>query len=270
MRRDAGQPGGTSFRISSMPNLRDAGGHRTAGGGLMRAGLLYRSDHPGQRSPDEAEALAGLGIKVVYDLRTEAERVMQPCERIPGATHVTIDVMADDQNAAPVQLLRVLANPPAAEAVLGKGRAVAMFINVYRSVVSLPSAREGFRRLYGGLRDDAQLPALFHCTTGKDRTGWACAALQTLLGVSSADVLEDFLASNHYVLPKYRGHIEAFVAGGGDAELLVPVLSVRPEYLEAAFEEVRSAYGSIEGYFALGLGLDARAQQALHDRFVGR
>jgi protein-tyrosine phosphatase len=257
-----------NLRISSMPNFRDAGGHSIAGGGTMRPGLLYRSDQIGELSPADTAVVSALGIRRVYDLRTAGERAMQPGGRIPGATHVVLDVMADDQRAAPAQLLNLLAKPRAAKVVLGNGRAAALFVEGYRSAVQLPSARVALGKLYAALQDEALLPALCHCTTGKDRTGWACAALQTLLGVSHEDVMEDFLASNRYVLPKYQARIAEFAANGGDASLLLPVLSVFPEYLEASFEEVRRTHGSIEGYFAQGLGLDDRAQQALRDRFV--
>ncbi len=188
-----------------MPNFRDAGGHRVPGGGTMRAGLLYRSDHVGQLSAGEAEALAGLGIKVVYDLRTEAERLMTPDHRIAGATRVPLDLMADDEQAAPAQLLRLLEHPRVAKAALGNGQAAALFVEGYRSIVTLPSARAGLGRLYGGLLDPDGLPALCHCTTGKDRTGWTCAALQTLLGVPQDEVLQDFLASNRHIVPKVPG-----------------------------------------------------------------
>ena len=251
-----------------MPNFRDAGGHRVAGGGIMRSGLLYRSDHLGQLSGGEAEAVAGLGIKVVYDLRTVAEQSMAPDERIAGAKHLALDLMADDEQAAPAQLLRLLEHPRVARAALGNGRAAALFVQGYRSIVTLPSARAGLGRLYGGLLDPEGLPALCHCTTGKDRTGWTCAALQTLLGVPRDQVLQDFLASNRYIVAKYQSRIDEFAARGGDPTLLLPVLSVLPEYLEASFDEVRRAYGSIEGYFGDALGLDARTQQALHERFV--
>jgi protein-tyrosine phosphatase len=257
-------------RIAAMPNFRDAGGCRTSDGGTMRSGLLYRSDHIAGLSSVDAAALAQLGIKVVYDLRTGAEREMVPGERIPGARRVVLDLMEDDRQAAPAQILRLLEHPRAARAVLGEGRAAALFVDGYRSVIRLPSARAGLGRLYRGLLDDAGLPALCHCTTGKDRTGWACAALQTLLGVPHGDVLDDFLESNRHVLPKYRARVEEFAARGGDPALLEPVLGVMPEYLEAAFDEVRRTYGSIEGYFGEGLGLDSAAQQCLRDRFVAK
>ena len=259
-----------NLHISSMPNFRDAGGHGVVGGGAMRPGLLYRSDHVGRLSPAEADAVAGLGIKVVYDLRTEAERSMTPDERIAGAKQVALDLMADDEQAAPAQLLRLLEHPRLAKVALRNGRAVALFVAGYRSVVTLPSARAGLGRLYGGLLDAGGLPALCHCTTGKDRTGWTCAALQTLLGVPQEEVFQDFLASNRYIVPKYQARIDEFAARGGDPTLLAPVLSVLPEYLEASFDEVRRAYGSIEAYFSDGLGLGARSQQALRDRFVNK
>jgi protein-tyrosine phosphatase len=53
----------------------------------------------------------------------------------------------------------------------------------YRQFVSLPSAKKAFRELFISVTDKSKLPAVFHCTTGEDRTGWAAAALLTLLGV---------------------------------------------------------------------------------------
>jgi protein-tyrosine phosphatase len=255
-------------RIASMPNFRDAGGHRTAGG-YLRRGLLFRSDQLGGLSREEGELLSGLGLKVVYDLRTDAERSMLPEARIPGATHVPLDVLADDRQSLPARLLRLLVEPESAEPLLGNGRGAAMFLESYRSYVRMPSARLALGRLYSGLADPDSLPALCHCTTGKDRTGWACAALQTLLGVPYDDVLADYLASNRFVLPRYQPHVDAFAARGGDPMLLMPILCVRPEYLEASFDEVRREFGSIEGYFRDGLGITDGTIAELRSRFVG-
>ena len=82
------------------------------------------------------------------------------------------------------------------------------------------------------------------------------AALLTLLGVSREAVMEDYLRSNDYVLPRYARTIQAFVAAGGDRELLAPLLEVRAEYLELAFTEMERQYGSIERYFGEALGID--------------
>lgn len=46
-----------------------------------------------------------------------------------------------------------------------------------RDVVTVPLALSAYHDTYAGLADATQRPALFHCTTGKDRTGWGAAAL---------------------------------------------------------------------------------------------
>lgn len=78
----------------------------------------------------------------------------------------------------------------------------------------------------------------------------------TLLGVSRDDVMRDYMLTNTQLLPTLKPVVERFAAAGGDPELLQPVLGVRPEYLESAFDEVRRRYGSMNGYLAGGLGID--------------
>jgi protein-tyrosine phosphatase len=115
---------------------------------------------------------------------------------------------------------------------------------------------------------DEHRPALFHCTTGKDRTGWAAASLLSLLGVSEEEVMREYLLTNEQLVPRLQPVLDQFKAAGGDPELLMPVVGVRREYLDAAFDEMHTRFGSLEGYFADGLGIDAAAQQELKAIFV--
>ena len=78
------------------------------------------------------------------------------------------------------------------------------------------------------------------------------------------------MASTPRILGKYRTHIAAFGAAGGDPEVLTPLLGVLPEYLDAAFDEARARYGGVEGWFVEGLGLEADAVVALRERLVER
>ena len=144
------------------------------------------------------------------------------------------------------------------------------FRESYRQFVSLPSAKAEFRNLFLAVGDRSQLPALFHCTTGKDRTGWAAAAFLTLLGVPRDKVMEDYLRSNDYILPLYRQVIDGFVSAGGEERIPLAILGVRQEYLDAAFAEMETQYGTIENYFTEGLGIDAARQEALRDLYLGQ
>lgn len=261
---------GQSLGIRSVPNLRDVGGYATADGRVVRTGLVYRSDQLNPISPDDLKKIAALGLTNDFDLRTAEERSARPDKLPAGITNVWLNVLADADQSSLARLEKLLLEPKQANAVLGGGKAEAMFEQAYRDFVSLPSAKTAYRQLYLSLGENDKLPSLFHCTTGKDRTGWAAAALLALLGVPRDKVMEDFLRSNDYILPAYKKTIDAFVAAGGDAEIMTALLGVKSEYLQASFDEVQSKYGSIELYFSEGLGIDAEGQTALRNLYLAK
>ena len=256
--------------IPALPNLRDVGGHPTRDGGRVRKGLLYRSTDLSGVDGTAAAALGRLGIRTVYDLRTAGERTGQPDRLPPGCAYVVADILGDAPGMTPAEFATLFEDPTAATEALGGGRSAMFFVTAYREFVRLDSARAGYRRLFSDLAGGARTPALFHCTTGKDRTGWAAAALLMLLGVRDDAVMEDYLLSGPRLLPVLRPMVDAFASRGGDAELLWPLVGVRPAYLEAALDEVDRLYGSIDGYFAAGLGIDAPDQEALRAMLVER
>jgi len=254
--------------IPSLPNLRDVGGQRTHGGGRVRTGLLYRSTELSRLEGADEAAFARLGIRSVYDLRTPEERELQPDRIPPGTEHVVLDVLRDSSEASPSALMELLSDARATADWLGDGGAVRHFEVRYREFVSLPSARVSYGRLLSDIAAREHRPALFHCTTGKDRTGWAAATLLMLLGVPDEAVLEDYLRSNDMLMPTFRPFLDRFASQGGDPGLIVPLAEVRPSYLASALDEMRRSFGTIEGYFADGLGIDETGQAALREVFV--
>jgi protein-tyrosine phosphatase len=202
-------------------------------------------------------------------MRTAAERDAEPDVVPEGTEQIVCDVLKDSQSAAPAQLHKVLSDPALAEQMLGGGKAVQMFERGYREIVSLPSALSAYRKFFTSIAQDAHRPALFHCTTGKDRTGWAAAAMLLLLGASEEDVLYDYELTNRDLLPALKPVTEHFRAAGGDPHLLEPVLGVDADYLRTALDEMTQKFGSIEVYFTEGLGIDSDEQRALRDTLVG-
>lgn len=265
--RQAFKPG-QRINIPSVPNMRDIGGYATASGGRVRTGQLYRSVELNHLQGDDLEHFAALGIRTVFDLRTEAERKSAPDVVPEGTEEVVCDVLKDATGAAPAQLIKAFSDPAAAEEMFGGGKAVPQFEDGYRQSVSLPCALEAFRKFFDMIAQEAHRPVDFHCTTGKDRTGWAAASTLLLLGVSEQDVLYDYELTNRDLLPALKPMFEHFRAAGGDPKLLEPVLGVEAEYLRAALDEMNTKFGSIEGYFADGLGIDADGQQRLRDELV--
>jgi protein-tyrosine phosphatase len=258
----------TNPLIPSIPNLRDLGGHVTRDGRWTCSRLLYRSEQLSSMTDQDMPALANLGLKKIYDLRTAVERSAGP-DRVPAAAQdVVEDILTDEQQSAAANLFKLFEDPAKANAMLGGGRAAAMFHKVYIDLVSLPSARSGYSEMFTEIADPDNLPALFHCTTGKDRTGWAAAAVLMLLGVPDEEIMQDYLASNKYILPEYQALIDKYTSAGVEKDILLSILGVRQEYLETSLKEMHDKFGSVEEYFSKGLDIGAAGQQALRERFL--
>ncbi|AZG48620.1 tyrosine-protein phosphatase [Gordonia insulae] len=262
---------GQSLGLATLPNLRDLGGWPTSGEGRVRAGLVFRSTELDRMGEADRTSFARLGIRTIYDLRTGAERSSAPDPVLDGVVDVHLDVLADENTAVPAHLDTLLRDPAAVAEIdtsLGDGRAAELITGTYRSIVSLPSALAAYRTLFRGLLGDRPGPSLFHCTTGKDRTGWAAAAFLSVLGVSRDDVYRDYELTNAQLLPALTSVFDAFTSAGGDRAILRALLGVDRAYLDAAFDEVERTYGTVENYFADGLGLDPAEQAGLRTRFV--
>ncbi len=263
------EPSSPTLGIRSVPNLRDVGGRPTRDGRAVRTGLLYRSGALQRLDGSDLEAFERLGIRRVHDLRGAREREAAP-DRLPeGTAYVSGDVLADWTDGSPDRIFAWFDDPAAAREGLGDGRAEALWIEQYRRLVTLPSAHAAYGRLFRDLADGANRPALVHCSGGKDRTGWAAASLLLLLDVAPDIVMADYLRSGWHEDGSATAMMRDLAARGGDPELWRPIFTAEPRYLEAALDQVSVTFGSIEAYFAGGLGVDPATQEALRAAFVG-
>jgi protein-tyrosine phosphatase len=259
---------GRTHPITSIPNLRDVGGIYASDGRRVRPGILYRSSALDRLSGADAAEFDRLGIRAIYDFRTEPERLARPDRVAHGTEYVPADVVGTQAEHTPLQIMSSMSDPAAAREAFRDGKGAAMFVNHYREFVSLDSARKAYGRVFRDLTDGRFRPALIHCAGGKDRTGWAAASLQLLLGVPEDQVLADFLASNEYLKPMFEPWFAEFEARGGDPGLIADFMWVRPEYLESVLGEMRRSYGTIERYFTDGLALDSDSIEVLRAVFL--
>lgn len=253
------------FLLPSAPNFRDLGGHRTKEGRTVRSGLLYRSDALHTLTEQERTTYDGFGIRQLIDLRSSHERDRLP-DLIPdGAEYAAIGVQKTDSAGA--NFIDLFADPEQARVAFGDGAAERYMYDVYRGLVTDTEALDGYRDL---VERAAKGPTalVFHCSAGKDRTGWGAALLLTLLGVEREVVTADYVASNDRQAATDHWMRLLSQESGLPWEDIEPMTRVKPGYLDSAFGIVDQEYGSFVGYVERGLKLSEGTIENLKVRML--
>lgn len=230
------------MRFASSSNFRRVG----AGAGEAAAlRHLYRSDHLGALNEEDARQILALGITRVLDFRGLQERTSAAC-RLPGVAVHSLPI-----EPTIVQKLQALV---AAGERVSPAEVTAQMHDTYRGFVRHSTHRfaEFFRHLLASGE-----PTVFHCTAGKDRTGFAAALLLKALGESDHDVMQDYLLTND------RVQLPAHTWGGLPREAMEVLWRVQPSFLQAAFDEIDARFGSLDRYFRAGLGLGEAERERL-------
>jgi protein-tyrosine phosphatase len=235
-----------SLGIDSARNFRDIGGYRTTDGRWVRPGLVYRSNKLNSLTDAEQQRLLSQHLTLDVDLRNAVERHDDP-DRVPaGVTYQVADVVSLNHGIRfHDSALMTLAEAIAAGLFSGSsdlGQSIG-----YPFMVNFVGADYAFRDLVTAVATNDSGATVYHCSSGKDRTGWSTAVLLTLLGVPRETVEADFLASNDYL-----GNPKA----------------VELSWLRAAFDEVDHLYGDFGTYVREGLRLDDATVAALRTKLL--
>ncbi len=239
-------------------NFREVGGLATRDGGVMRAGILYRSDELSQLTGEDLSRLRRLHLKTICDLRAPNERRAKPDRIPPGVrlVHVPIDHRGKDftrwqffwwltTNSKKLDFRR-------------------FSTDLYRYLAFECGAQ--IREVVTLVADERNLPAVFHCTVGRDRTGYLAALFQLLAGVPRAAVIDDYLATNDLIGPRAE-QIVRFLRWMSlfriSRRRLESAMVAHGEDLEGILDVVLERHGSIEGYLRDACGLDRQRLASL-------
>lgn len=238
------------LRLKGASNFRDLGGYATPQGHRVRWGRIFRSDHLGRLTAEDEVLLAALGVQRVLDFRGEQERAAVP-NRLATARQHALGI-----EPTVVQRLQDLA---AAGQRLSAAVAVELMKELYRALVNDQAHRyaEFFEHLL-----DTDTPLVFHCTAGKDRTGFAAALTLQALGVPREVVLQDYLLTNALYQPPPLPHTNT------PHEALAVLWRVQTEFLEAAYEALDADHGGVDRYLEQRLGVTETARKALAQKYL--
>jgi len=238
------------LNLAGAANFRDLGGYPGRDGRIVRWRQIFRSNHLGHLTENDAATVQALGIRSAFDFRGTEERATALCN-VAGITVHSLPV-----EPTVVAALRALA---AAGAPLSADAAADVMRDSYRNYVQQNTQR--FRALFGHLLED-RAPLVIHCTAGKDRTGFACALILHTLGVAEDVISEDYLLTNRF----YRRDPSASADLPDDVKQVLG--SVEASFLAAAFEAIDADYGDLENYLRSGLNLGAAERAELEARYL--
>ncbi|MDE2355743.1 MAG: tyrosine-protein phosphatase [Alphaproteobacteria bacterium] len=249
-------------RLEGVDNFRDYGGYAVADGRRVRRGVLLRSaNHHGATDAD-LEALAGLDLALVVDLRRRVERERAPSRRPEGFAAA---VISSDEDRPDSWLEHVQTSD------LSPGSFHDFLVGYYRDAVFEPCHHDLFARYFASL-EEIKGPVLIHCAAGKDRTGILAALTHRLLGVAEDDLMQDYLATNQAAriemrTPLMAAYIRDLTGRTPTDAALRVCLGVHADYLEAAFAAIEARM-SLEAYFAEVLGVGPQRCEAIAARLL--
>ncbi|TQS46016.1 tyrosine-protein phosphatase [Cryptosporangium phraense] len=224
-------------------NVRDAGGYATADGGTVRTGLLIRADGLAGLDDEGRATLADLGVRTVIDLREGAE----------------VEIAADALGDLPVTYRHL----PAFAGLDARERPKSL-ADAYNLMVD--QCGDALAGIVGALAEPGALPAVVHCTAGKDRTGTVIAIVHALLGVSPTDIETDYAMTAENLSTGFADKIRATMPAGEHTDaMLKDMLDCPPELIRATLARI----GNVEEYL-VAHGLDRAAVARLREELVAR
>ncbi len=227
-------------------NFRDVGGYPGAGGKHVRWGMIYRSGATPLLTEGDVAQVKALGLRDIVDLRSSEERQIAPT-KLTGIRYTAIDY----------SMLTMM----------GDRRSFANGSALYRNfpMFFAPQLKIVFDDL-----TRKRGPIVYHCSAGQDRTGFTTAMVLSALRVARATILEDYHLSTALRRPENEmpridpalaasnpvaGMFAAYQKGGVTAKATPLRDPDGKAFLEGAFAEIETRWGSVDAYLEKEVGV---------------
>ncbi len=248
------------LHLSGAVNFRDLGGTVTSDSRLVKRGLVFRSDHLSRLSTDDHTILQRMQLKIVCDLRSVREQEKAP-DLLPDDSSVhLLSLPVQDRFFDPATAMNRL------KAGDDSWLSMDFLVGLYRRYL------DDFGPTWGSVLSliaaDDNLPLVFHCTGGKDRTGILAALLLKTLGVEDEQILSDHLLSDACNAERLEPLFARLEALGVDAEKARYYLQAPAEPLVALFDHLKKVYGTAEDYLINQGGLEQATISAIRLRLL--
>lgn len=231
-------------QLDTVHNFRDIGGYEAMGGMLVRTGVVFRADGLYRLALSEADVavVRDLGIRTVIDLRSDQELIDRG--RFP------IDKHAVDFHHVPI-----IDKTWEHTDVPDFDNDVDFLVWAYEQM--LEEGRDNFRRALTIIADSPQLPVVYHCAAGKDRTGLLTMLLLGILGVHDDDIVHDYALSQE-AMKRMLSWLEVNFPEGAERMKSGPTyyMAAHPDAMFTIINSLREQHGTFDD-IVMSFGLSA-------------
>ncbi len=244
--------------IKGSYNIRDIGGYKTKNGGTIKWRKLFRSALLTHIDLGDADQMESLHICSICDFRTLDEQANSP------------DIWSNLEKIRtyplPIGHGRVDKFKEAKSEDFQEGEGHYLY-KANQSYVTTHAHQ--FKSFFDVLLDESNYPILYHCTAGKDRTGFATYLLLSLLGVDEKVILEDYLLTNVY-LDDFATKMSKIISKdvGINQVLIKSVFQAKASFLKGATDAIKSNYGNVDVFIKKELGIGAAEKEKLFELLV--
>lgn len=243
-------------------NFRDLGGIPTQDGRYTKWGKIFRSAELQDLSKEDQQTFRELGIGSIIDLRSDKEIEEAPDNYPQDADIVWIHNPFGNLSGAQMDSLFDLIKNADPEGCVGED-----FMEKANHDFAL-SGQENVKRTFDELLQKDR-PVLFHCTAGKDRTGFTSALILSALGVERDVVVQEYLLSNYYRHGENEESLKkAANFMGLDHRILRPMMAVKANYINSAFAVIDSQFGGVDNYLKNSVGLTDADLNQLRETYL--
>lgn len=263
-----------SIPLRSVANARELGGYHTADGRTVRSDVLLRTGNLNDITAEDIQTLKEqYRLSDIIDFRMEMEMRGYKDPVIGGVTNSHLDVidMSDmlsqgipdvDINALDIIQLVELCE-----------KMSMLDDKMYIGFLSTDSGKKAFSQFFRILlAAEPDRAVLWHCTSGKDRTGLAAMLLLSLLGVEESVIMEDYMLTNEYNAPRIEGTKKYLKARGCDDALTEKAAlvfdAVDRRFMENAIKFLKEKYGSVLGYISSELDISDEDIGLLKEKYT--
>lgn len=224
-------------------NFRDIGGYKTKENRYVKWGKMIRSDDLSKLTDADLKYLFSLQLLTIIDYRSTGEIKNAP-DKIPASVKNNLTCSINPGNVTNTDFSANMLT------AMDSTKIDAYMEQINREFVTDSSSIAQFKKMFDRLQNpDGNVPLLYHCTAGKDRTGMATALILYALGMDDKTIMDDYLLSNKFIDAKFADYIKQYPQ-------LIGLFSVKSSYLQAGIDQIRKNHGSIESFLVNNLQVD--------------